>query len=111
MRALAPSFNALQWHSFERPLPSGASELARSEVCLQAYRVGEAAWGIQFHAEVSAADAEHWIDDYRSDPDAVRTAVDPEALRAETKQRIGAWNELGRELCERFIDAAAATRA
>ena len=51
--------------------------------------------GIQFHAEVSAADAEAWIDDYRSDEDAVRIGVDPEALRRETRAAIGEWNELG----------------
>ena len=67
---LAPSFEAFQWHSYECVPPPGAEVLARSPVCVQAYRVGEPAWGIQFHAEVSAADAAHWIDDYRADPDA-----------------------------------------
>ncbi len=46
------------------------------------------AWGIQFHAEVTAADAEAWIDDYRSDEDAVRIGVDPErAARAHPRAR------------------------
>jgi GMP synthase (glutamine-hydrolysing) len=103
---LAPRFTAFQWHSYEAPLPSGATALARSEVCLNAFRIGEAAWGIQFHGEVSAADAEYWIADYRSDPDAVRIGIDPEALRVETRAAIGDWNRLGRELCGRFIDAA-----
>ena len=103
---LAPRFTAFQWHSYEAPLPPGATALARSAVCLQAYRIGESAWGIQFHAEVSAADAEYWIADYRSDPDAVRIGIDPEALRVETRAAIGDWNRLGRELCGRFIDAA-----
>jgi GMP synthase (glutamine-hydrolysing) len=104
---LAPSFTAFQWHSYEAPLPAGATALATSPVCLQAYRIGDFAWGIQFHAEVSAADAEHWIDDYRSDPSAVRIELDPEALRAQTSAAIGYWNQLGRELCGRFIEAAA----
>ena len=108
---LAPRFTAFQWHSYEAPLPSGATALARSAVCLNAYRIGEAAWGIQFHAEVSAADAEYWIADYRSDPDAVRIGIDPEALRGQTRAAIGDWNRLGRELCERFIDAARAIPA
>ena len=60
--------------------PEGAAILARSPVCPQAYRVGESAWGIQFHAEVTAADAADWIADYRTDEDAVRIGVDPEAL-------------------------------
>ena len=106
---LAPSFTAFQWHSYEFPMPADATPLARSEVCLQAFRLGRAV-AIQFHAEVTGADAEAWIDDYRSDEDAVRIGVDPDALRRETRAAIGAWNETGRALCERFLDEAA-TRA
>lgn len=103
---LAPRFEAFQWHRYEFPLPPGATPLARSAVCLQAYRIGEAAWGIQFHAEVSGKDVETWIDDYRSDEDAVRIELDPARLRRQTRAAIGGWNELGRGLCERFLAAA-----
>ena len=65
-------------------------------------------WGIQFHAEVTRETLGGWLDGYRVDPDAVRIGVDPEAVRAETEQRIDAWNELGRGLCERFLEAAEA---
>lgn len=104
---LAPSFVGFQWHSYECHPPPGAVVLATSAVCAQALRLSEAAWAIQFHAEVSAADAAHWIDDYQVDPDAVRIGVDPERLHVETEPRIAAWNELGRKLCERFLVAAA----
>jgi GMP synthase (glutamine-hydrolysing) len=60
---LAPGFEAFQWHSYEFPLPPGAVALARSEVSLQACRIGETAWAIQFHPEVSAADALRWTAD------------------------------------------------
>jgi GMP synthase-like glutamine amidotransferase len=102
---LPSRFEAFQWHSYEAPLPPGATALAMSPICVQAYRLDGPAWGIQFHAEVSRADVERWIDDYRSDPDAVRIGLDPEALRQRTRESIEAWNELGRTLCERFIDA------
>jgi GMP synthase (glutamine-hydrolysing) len=102
---LAPSFRGFQWHSYEAVPPEGAAILARSPVCAQAYRIGERAWGIQFHAEVTAGDLAHWIDDYRSDGDAVRIGIDPQALRAETQGKIADWNRLGRELCGRFLDA------
>ena len=39
------------------------------------------------------ADAEAWIDDYRSDEDAVRIGLDPDALRRRTREAIGAWND------------------
>jgi GMP synthase-like glutamine amidotransferase len=103
---LAPSFEAFQWHSYEFPLPPGAVPLARSEVCVQACRLGEHAWALQFHPEVSAADTRHWIDDYRADPDAVRIGVDPAVLGPETEGKIGAFNQLGRELCGRWLRTA-----
>jgi GMP synthase (glutamine-hydrolysing) len=104
---LAPSFTGFQWHSYEALPPDGAAILARTPVCPQAYRIGERAWGIQFHAEVTAPDVDKWIDDYRSDEDAVRIGVDPEALRAETDEKIAEWNRVGRELCGRFLDTIA----
>lgn len=103
---LAPAFEAFQWHSYESLPPAGAVILARSAVCVQAFRVGDRAWGIQSHPEVSAPDVAHWIDDYRSDPDAVRIGIDPKLLAPETEGKIGAWNRLGRELCDRFLAAA-----
>jgi GMP synthase (glutamine-hydrolysing) len=107
---LAPRFEAFQWHSYEFPLPPGAVPLARSASCLQAYRLGDSSWGIQFHAEVTREDAEAWIDDYRSDEDAVAIALDADALRRRTRDAIADWNAIGRGLCERFL-AAIPTRA
>jgi hypothetical protein len=54
---------------------------------------------------VTAADASRWIEDYRSDEDAVRIGIDPARLREETERKIADWNRLGRELCGRFLDA------
>jgi GMP synthase-like glutamine amidotransferase len=102
---LAPGFDAFQWHSYECPLPPGAVALATSEVCLQAFRVGPAAWGLQFHPEVSAADARHWIEDYRSDPDAIALGVDPAVLGPETETKIPTFNQVGRDICRRWLSA------
>jgi GMP synthase (glutamine-hydrolysing) len=101
---LAPRFEAFEWHSYEAGSPRDASVLAQSQTCVQAYRLGESAWGIQFHAEVTAAGAAHWIRHFDTDEDAVRTGLDPEAFAAETRNRIDAWNHLGRDLCTRFLE-------
>ena len=105
---MAPGFTGFNWHSYECLPPAGAGVLAKSAGCIQSYRVGDAVWGIQFHAEVSAADANRWIDDWREDEDAVRIGLDPDALRVETNRRIADWNEFGRALCGRFLDSVAA---
>jgi GMP synthase-like glutamine amidotransferase len=100
-------FTAFQWHSFEAPLPLGATALAQSPVCLQAYRLASGrSWGVQFHPEVTRADLTSWLDSYRDDPDAVRIGIDPAAIGAETAARIGAWNELGRGIVARFLAVA-----
>ena len=96
--ALPPRFDAFQWHHYTHDLPAGAVELARSDVCLQAYRLGRA-WGVQFHPEVREEQVESWL---AEDPDDV---ADPAGLRAETRERIAGWNELGRRLCTAFLAA------
>ena len=103
---LAPAFAAFQWHSYEFPLPPDAIPLARSEVCLQGCRIGERAWALQFHPEVSRKDALHWIDDYEAEPDAVRIGIDPAVLGPETEEKIAAFSDLGRGLCRRWLGAA-----
>jgi GMP synthase (glutamine-hydrolysing) len=106
--SLPTRFDALQWHSYEALLPPGATALAESETCLQAYRLpGGRTWGLQFHPEVTAADLGSWLDGWRSDADAVRIGIDPDAIRRQSEQRIEAWNELGRGLARRFLATAA----
>ncbi|MFG2884810.1 type 1 glutamine amidotransferase [Streptomyces sp. NPDC048297] len=53
---------AVQWHWEETSvLPEGAVPLLTSERCThQAYRIGTAVWGVQFHPEVLAADIAAW---------------------------------------------------
>jgi GMP synthase (glutamine-hydrolysing) len=97
---LPRDFTALQWHHYTYGLPEGAVELARSPLCTQAFRVGDACWGVQFHPEVTAAQLEGWL----ADPD--DPAPDPDRLRAETSVEIARWNELGRAVCRAFLAAA-----
>jgi GMP synthase (glutamine-hydrolysing) len=103
---LAPGFRALEWHSYEFALPPGAVALARSSACLQAFRVGARAWGIQFHAEVTLADVEAWIDADRSAAERARLGFEAESLRGVVRASIAGWNRLGRDLCGRFLTVA-----
>jgi GMP synthase (glutamine-hydrolysing) len=104
---LAPSFEVFEWHSYEAPLPPGAVALARNSACLQAFRVDDRpAWGVQFHAEVTAAGLGSWLDGWHESADALATRQDPDAIRSESERRIDAQNELGRELAERFLAQA-----
>jgi GMP synthase (glutamine-hydrolysing) len=110
--ALPPRFPSLQWHSFAVEPPPASAVLARSAACAQAYRLGERAWGIQFHAEVTPEIVAGWIADAEAtDADDVREAgVDLGELRERTAREIASWTELGRGLCERFLALAADQR-
>jgi GMP synthase-like glutamine amidotransferase len=100
-------FEALQWHSYEVELPQGATALARSELCLQSYRIGDHAWGVQFHAEVTGDAYQHWLALDGTGADAVQAGLDVAAVAARTRELIGPWNQLGRGLCERFLELVA----
>lgn len=99
-------FSSFQWHSYGFDLPANAVPLARDPVCLQAYRAGERAWGIQFHAEVTKESVDDWFRSSKP-PDA---PLDLDALRQETEEKIAGWNEFGKRLCSRFLEAASSSR-
>jgi GMP synthase-like glutamine amidotransferase len=103
---LPARFSSFQWHLYHFEPPEGAVALARNDRCLQAFRAGRAAWGVQFHPEVTHASVEDWL--RSSDPDE-DGPLDVPALLAETEQRIGAWNDFGRQLCGEFLAFAGAS--
>jgi GMP synthase-like glutamine amidotransferase len=99
-----PRFAAYQGHSYGFGLPQGATALAHGQGdALQAYRIGDSAWGIQFHPEVSAESVSYWIGKHAAEGD-----IDDEAaLREQTAANLPRWTAFGRTLCGRFLDYAA----
>jgi GMP synthase (glutamine-hydrolysing) len=103
---LPARFEAFQWHFYTHGIPAGGVELARSRVCTQAFRLGEAAWGVQFHPEVTAGQIEGWTSESPED-----LSLPAEGLIAESLTRIDEWNEFGRTLCSNFLAIAEGLRA
>src|SRR5262249_35341633 len=91
--ALPGRFHAVQWHFCTYEGPAGACELARSDVCTQAFRLGERAWGIQFHAEVTRPQIAGWVD-----VDHEELLAPGDALLRETDERMDGWTAIGRNL-------------
>jgi GMP synthase-like glutamine amidotransferase len=59
---LGPAEDVFHWHGETFDLPPGAELLASSERCRhQAFRVGEAIYGLQFHPEVTPAMIGEWV--------------------------------------------------
>lgn len=94
--ALPERFRAFQWHSYAFELPPGAAALAENDVCLQAYRLGERGWGVQFHPEVTQEIVAVWVDAADGKPE--RPEIDYAPMPA--------WVRLGRTLAAQFLEAA-----
>ena len=98
---LPRSFDAFQWHYYAHGVPAGAVELARSEVCTQAFRLGDNAWGVQFHPEVTLSQVEGWVTGGRA---ASRRRRRPPQRRHASGSTTG--TTFGRDLCGAFVTAA-----
>jgi GMP synthase-like glutamine amidotransferase len=60
-RGIPDEFASFQWHHDSFDLPPGAVQLASSAACPhQAFRIGESAWGVQFHPEVTEQIVRAW---------------------------------------------------
>jgi GMP synthase (glutamine-hydrolysing) len=98
---LPDRFPSLQWHYYEVELPAGADELARSDKCTQAFRLGECTWGMQFHPEVTRETLEQWV---AAEPSEL--SIPAETFLAHFDARADEWGALGRELADSFLDVA-----
>jgi GMP synthase-like glutamine amidotransferase len=97
--ALPQRFSAFQWHFYGFTAPAGAEELARSDSCSQAFRLGDAAWAVQFHPEVTREVIAGWMQESPGE-----IPVDAAQLLEETDALIDDWNEIGRALCGSFLE-------
>ena len=99
-------FEALVGNAYGFELPAGAALLADSRVQPQAFRLGEAAWAVQFHPEARQEQVLRW---FELDGDSLPRPIGE--LEQEVTARIGEWHRLGRALCLRFLEAATGARA
>ncbi len=112
MQAIPDSFRAVQWHGVQvTDLPEGGESLAQSPVSdNQAIRVGQRAWGIQYHVELEDTTVADWaeIPAYRS---ALENTIGVEALPdfiAESDANMDDFKRNARQLYDNFMKAATA---
>lgn len=99
-------FSAFHWHGDTFAIPDGARHLMRSEACAhQAFSLGDTVIGLQFHLEVTAADARRMFGVEHPAPG--RYVQDPDAAMADI-DRFAASNRLMHRLLARWLAAAAA---
>ena len=93
-----------QWHGDTFDLPEGASQLARSELCEnQAFRFGRAAYGLQFHLEVTPEIVSSWLGEPGNcgELDGL-DYIDPEAIRRAIPAQTGPLKSLADGIFSRF---------
>jgi GMP synthase (glutamine-hydrolysing) len=92
--ALPAEFDALNANRYGFEVPADGVELARAGGLVQAFRIGDRAWGVQFHPEVRRDQVLRW---FREDG-----VLTPE-LEASVDAGISRWHALGRKLAEAFL--------
>lgn len=92
--SLPRAFESFNGNAYSFALPDGAALLATGP-CLQAFRAGERAWGVQFHPEVKDAGVLSWFG----------TAA-PSGLEEELRKKLPAWQLLGARLFRAFLAQA-----
>jgi GMP synthase-like glutamine amidotransferase len=101
--AFAPRSSVFQFHEDICALPEGAELLFRGkDVPVQAFKVGERAYGVQFHLEVTLNEVDSWCTDtpnLEQDWGATK-----EAVVAQAEELLGQQQERGRAVARRFLE-------
>jgi GMP synthase (glutamine-hydrolysing) len=92
---LPHSFEAFNANAYTFDAPPGATTLAEGPV-LQAFRLGEKAWAVQFHPEIRREHVLTWFEDDT-------TPRTPEEISAQLDVKLDEWQELGRKFCRAFL--------
>jgi GMP synthase-like glutamine amidotransferase len=101
---IAEEFTTFQWHHDSFDIPEGAALLASSPVCPhQAFRMGENAWGVQFHPEVTESIIRDWCAWDLS------TAAQTDRLIADFSRSAEVYRATSRRLVNNFVQQLSAS--
>lgn len=106
---LPSSLQVFQYHYDTFTLPAGATVLGRSRDLLQAFRVGDHAWGLQFHLEVNPGQVYGWLGTYG--PEMRDAGVDLDDLRERTAAYASTYRDLTWRIGASFAEVIGAQRA
>lgn len=97
---LPAEFDAFHAHAFASDLPRHATALAYSDHALQAFRLGDRAWGLQFHPEPTASMVATWIGTIREHIE--RQGVRPAQVAARAQALESRWTEWAARIASGF---------
>lgn len=100
----------LHWHGDTFDLPPDAVLLASSpRYENQAFRVGERAWGLQFHLEVDEAAVANFVAIFG--PDALAAGIDPANISARAPEALASLAAVRESVLGRFADVVGRSTA
>ena len=104
--SLVPRGPWFQYHWDRFTFPPGSIEIARNELCAQAYVFGRT-FGMQFHPEIDLHVLDMWLAMEGGVAEVEAEGVDVEELRKATKSLELESNQRGYDLVDQFLDRVA----
>ena len=104
--SLVPRGPWFQYHWDRFTFPPGSTEIARNELCPQAYVFGRT-FGMQFHPEIDLHVLDMWLAMEGGVAEVEAEGVDVEELRKQTKSLELESNQRGYDLVDQFLDRVA----
>ncbi|CAB5239098.1 unannotated protein [freshwater metagenome] len=105
-RELIPTGPWFQYHWDRFTVPPGATEVARNDLCSQAFFFGRTL-GVQFHPEIDLHVLDLWLEMEGGCAEVESEGVDVKALREQTKGIENETNQRGYDLVDQFLDRIA----
>jgi GMP synthase-like glutamine amidotransferase len=105
LRGVSSPFVAFNWHSYSCKLSPTSHLVAVCGNGVQVFRAGGRAWGTQFHPEVDAEMAPHWVRDAVREQKHLGPSF-AEELQRETDERLPGYPAFCRRITENFVEAS-----
>ena len=102
---LPSTVQVFQYHYDTFELPEGATVLGRNGELIEMYRIGDSAWGLQFHVEANAGLVYGWLGTYGAEMS--KAGVDLDDLRVVTAAYGPAYRDLTWKIGEAFAQVVA----
>ncbi len=101
LQGLPEEFVTGHWHSDIFDLPAGAVPLASSELTeLQAFRYGDNAWGLLFHAEITQQAIAAWVGEFGEA--LKRAGIDGEEIVASAPRHLSTLSGIANTIFSRW---------
>jgi len=101
---LPAEVNVFQWHGDTFDVPAGGVNLASSELFPnQLIRVGERAYGLQFHLEVTGEMVSEWLKVNEDELSGLKGVIDPDEIIAKTSTAMPELEKMGQSFFSKFL--------